>query len=709
MEDDQLGEHLPGASDSQRREALAAALACETGPPHGASPAQTTAHLPGAANPDLQTNWALRDTTERAAPPSRTIVTMTTTVPPASLGDDDPGRRDPTTRVVIPVTNERGPIPPWRQQRRHSRSRSPGGHNSKLARAMAAILRYDVQSGDIENDEGWVELHTLKAAVKMRVSMRELTDTLQTHVRRGVRSFEMARNYSGVRGELTTWARATSDRDGGAEGPSATTAEPVVAADEPASEPCAVDPMVTADGPGSEPCAVEPMVAADGPANEPRARGDGSDSGCHVETRARSTTIGPGECHVCRVPAPDDATACPGCAEMCHRRCMCETYGCCFRCLDLWSEDDALPMTLARALEESGTNRPEASGLRTQIVRNFAGVQEIGRTPRPTFIDAVLKKHTEKSEAPPHEPRGRAIKLWQICADMSMLIECLFRHRAKPEVSVQRGWLHVTDMANDFDDEDEAAEQDGNLRGAWKEASMAAANAASAWLTSYESKLCRDIVPHETDAWISREYLPAECFKDATERDRFVEKYRDDRGKLKATQVLQWVFGAGFGRCATKQSWRDYLKETIDLVLQLEWQGRGSAQGANSTNTNEIKLGGQVGEAVHDYGVTEAIRRGGKKVPKFVCTVNSGYVEILDSCSQEIQELVRGVWIRETRRLSNPSRVAEAIGDFFEFFEMYLIGKGLRDELLAFIANTMRVSIGAEAVDKAVDYERTNP
>lgn len=92
-----------------------------------------------------------------------------------------------------------------------------------------------------------------------------------------------------------------------------------------------------------------------------------------------------------------------------------------------------------------------------------------------------------------------------------------------------------------------------------------------------------------------------------------------------------------------------------------------------------------------------------------MCTVNSVYVEILDSCSQEIQELVRGVWIRETRRLSNPSRVAEAIGDFFEFFEMYLIGKGLRDELLAFIANTMRVSIGAEAVDKAVDYERTNP
>ena len=39
-------------------------------------------------------------------------------------------------------------------------------------------------------------------------------------------------------------------------------------------------------------------------------------------------------------------------------------------------------------------------------------------------------------------------------------------------------------------------------------------------------------------------------------------------------------------------------------------------------------------------------------------------------------------WIRETRWISNEHRVAEAIGDFFEFYEAYLL-IGDRPDLLA--------------------------
>ena len=169
---------------------------------------------------------------------------------------------------------------------------------------------------------------------------------------------------------------------------------------------------------------------------------------------------------------------------MCHQRCICETYCYCFRCLNLWSEDDALPMTLARVLEESGMNAPERLGIRTQIVRNFASVQEVAKTPRSAFIEAALKRYTEKSEAPPRGLQPTVTKLWEACADVSTLLECLFRHRARPESIVQRGWIHVTDMANDFDNEDDAAAHDSNLRSAWKEADMLAARASSAWRTA---------------------------------------------------------------------------------------------------------------------------------------------------------------------------------------------------------------------------------
>jgi len=59
------------------------------------------------------------------------------------------------------------------------------------------------------------------------------------------------------------------------------------------------------------------------------------------------------------------------------------------------------------------------------------------------------------------------------------------------------------------------------------------------------------------------------------------------------------------------------------------------------------------------------------------------------------------------RDIHSTVRTTEAIGDFFEFFELYLIGQGLREELLSFVANTVRVARGTEDVDKAIQYETT--
>ena len=204
-----------------------------------------------------------------------------------------------------------------------------------------------------------------------------------------------------------------------------------------------------------------------------------------------------------------------------------------------------------------------------------------------------------------------------------------------------------------------------------------------------------------------------ECFKSEADRDLMVENYRDDRGQIKATEAVQWVYEKGFGNNAISplrgyETWHKYLPMAMDVIVKLENEGRGFVGNLNNGEKNEIKRGGQVGEAVHDYGLSEALLRGNTKVDKFICMYNDDYKSILETCPQDCQTRVRDEWIAGIRGLSRPSKVTEAIGDFFEFFELYLFGHGLRAEFLAFMANSLKQRNGQDALDRAIDYERVH-
>ncbi len=48
---------------------------------------------------------------------------------------------------------------------------------------------------------------------------------------------------------------------------------------------------------------------------------------------------------------------------------------------------------------------------------------------------------------------------------------------------------------------------------------------------------------HSTDAWISRDRIPAECFRGGTEsRDLWCTKFTDERGQINAVPLLDWLY-----------------------------------------------------------------------------------------------------------------------------------------------------------------------
>ena len=93
---------------------------------------------------------------------------------------------------------------------------------------------------------------------------------------------------------------------------------------------------------------------------------------------------------------------------------------------------------------------------------------------------------------------------------------------------------------------------------------------------------------------------------------------------------------------------------------------------------------------VHDYGLTEALDRSGDHVKVFVCTGNDTYQRILHELDQEIQDAFYE-FVKGDRGLSNSARVAEAIGDCFEFAAQWYIGHRRNDLLMQMVTNTMRV------------------
>ena len=61
-------------------------------------------------------------------------------------------------------------------------------------------------------------------------------------------------------------------------------------------------------------------------------------------------------------------------------------------------------------------------------------------------------------------------------------------------------------------------------------------------------------------------------------------------------------------------------------------------------------------------------------------------------------------YITVERGISNTSKIAELVGDFFEFFAFYLIAQAHADLLAAMILDNVRVGAGAETVEKALNW-----
>ena len=193
--------------------------------------------------------------------------------------------------------------------------------------------------------------------------------------------------------------------------------------------------------------------------------------------------------------------------------------------------------------------------------------------------------------------------------------------------------------------------------------------------------------------------MPVEAFEDEASRDAFVEQTRDTtegphHGQMIATPLVRWLYEARAYDNYGLTEWTLYLPEIMRIIRKLFALGR----------WNEIKRGGQGGEMVHDYGLTEGLERSGDHVKVFVCTGNDTYQRILHELDQEIQDAFYE-FVKGDRGLSNSARVAEAIGDCFEFAAQWYIGHRRNDLLMQMVTNTMRVQYSDAHVKRVIAWE----
>jgi hypothetical protein len=188
------------------------------------------------------------------------------------------------------------------------------------------------------------------------------------------------------------------------------------------------------------------------------------------------------------------------------------------------------------------------------------------------------------------------------------------------------------------------------------------------------TKATSERVKHSTDAYISKARIPAEAFRDGVAgRDAWCDQVTDERGQINALPLLDWVFEGHdcVYEAAQSEEWKTWLHHILDVILKLDKQKR----------WKEIKSGGQGGENLHDYALSELRREAGYHLPKFKITLNPTYEKMLSTLDPYLEQRVRD-WIRDVRHWTKPSKITETIGDFFEFAAMFFIGHERRDLLL---------------------------
>ena len=95
---------------------------------------------------------------------------------------------------------------------------------------------------------------------------------------------------------------------------------------------------------------------------------------------------------------------------------------------------------------------------------------------------------------------------------------------------------------------------------------------------------------HATDAYVTKAFLLAVCFRDESARDEFVKAFADQRGQLHASPIVKLVLDIELGAAHRNYKWRSHLPEILT-----------AAKKCRAEDPNAYKKGGQVGECVHDY------------------------------------------------------------------------------------------------------------
>ena len=215
--------------------------------------------------------------------------------------------------------------------------------------------------------------------------------------------------------------------------------------------------------------------------------------------------------------------------------------------------------------------------------------------------------------------------------------------------------------------------------------------------------------------FIQQVFLRQDQWSNTSEQtDEFFQAFKRTDESMECENLVRWIIENGIVRCC-QVDWTILFEKCFALILLY----------VDKQSWMKAKKTGQVGESVKDYTMTHIYDMGGITTKVYRTTLNSTYKALMRFLTKD-QQLSLWRWAG-TREFTYGSRKftgrdlgyhhqLEAIGDFFEFYSMFLIGQNRPDLLLSFVLQTIKEigsvtpksGTGEEIIHKAAIKQHTH-
>ena len=213
----------------------------------------------------------------------------------------------------------------------------------------------------------------------------------------------------------------------------------------------------------------------------------------------------------------------------------------------------------------------------------------------------------------------------------------------------------------------------------------------------YKKSLVRYTPDKMNDPKCSKESTPYEIFGDETStkeekfalRNNYVRCFQRKDGLMNCNLGVAWASSTNLAKAKGYQ-WRNETKKWIELGISIYADNR----------HYQFKEGGRQGEALTEYLLTSLLWVGGRKIKNksgYHQFDNSVYSKSLKVYGEEYDKKIRSL-IQEHWYKTGPAKVAEVIGDLFEWAVLCFLAQQNKKAIVALTIEHGQMAYGQEVM-----------